>query len=407
MPKIKVPLSNQEINNASPKNKPYKLYDNEGLQLLIRPSGKKVFQCRYNYHNKANTYTIGEYAERKTPGKIGLADARRIRDEVRAKAASGIDPNQEKRLRELQEKKRLDTSFEGIARQWHDRSVWSEGHAKRILSSLQRQVFPYIGNIQIDEIKPRDIALIIEELEKKGTLDTAKRVGQRCTQVFDYAIHLGLAENNPARGRTKFLLSKPVEHRPFLKESELPAFIHKLRNYNGRDYVRLGMQILLLTFVRPGELRSAPWSEFDLEEGIWLIPAERMKMRRDHDVPLSRQCLELLKQLHEITGNSEYLFPGAHKTHQPISDATFSKVLHRIGYKGKVVPHGFRHTASTILNNEEFNKDHIEKQLSHEPKEKVRSVYNKADYLDARKEMMQWWADHLDELAQQYDRPVS
>ena len=398
MPKIKRPLTNQQIKNAKQKQKAYKLHDGEGLQVLIRPSGKKVFQCRYNYANKANTYTIGEYAENKTPGKIGLADARRTRDEVRAKAASGIDPNQEKRLRELQEKKKQDTTFEGIARQWHKRSVWSEGHARRIISSMERNVFPYIGNIQIDEIKPRDIALIIEELEEKGTLDTAKRVGQRCANVFDHAINRGYIDHNPALGRTKFLASTPVKHRPYLREQSLPKFINALYNYNGRDYVRLGMQILLHTFVRPGELRQALWEEFDFDDDLWTIPAHRMKKRRIHTVPLARQTKALLMELHEITGNNEYLLPGLQRSHKPISDATFSKVLHRIGYKGKVVPHGFRHTASTILNDNGFNKDHIERQLAHASDDKVRSVYNHAEYLPDRREMMQWWADHLEKL---------
>lgn len=393
MPKINRKLTNAEIKNAKPKDKAYKLYDDGGLTLLVRTSGTKVWQYPFNLHGKANIYTIGQYPV------TGAAEARKLRDEVRLLVQQGINPNEHKQQLYWANMPQKELSFEHIAREWHSKQVWAKKHASNIMRTLEADVFPKIGTKPIHEVNAQDILKILWAIEARGALDVAKRVNQRCTAIFDYAIVRGICENNPATGRAKVIKARKVKHRPYLRDEQLPDFLNALDNYVGSKKVKLAMKLLVLTFVRPGELRNAEWSEIDEDKAEWRIPAERMKMNRPHVVPLSTQALQVISELKPFTSKSKLLFPSSKKPDKPISDVTLTKVLIIMGYVGekKVVPHGMRATASTILNEKgQFRPDVIERQLAHVEKNKVRAAYHHAEYLDERKTMMQWWGDYLD-----------
>jgi integrase len=399
MPKIIKRLTDKEVENAKPKTKNYRLYDGDNLQLLVRTSGTKVWQYPYTFKNKKTFYTIGEYHKNKA-GTLGIKEARIKRHEVRALINQGIDPNVRKKERIHGVDGEEETTFEALGREWHSKGTWVPKHAKNTLKSLEMDIFPHIGSKQVTDVTRKDIINIIQAVEARGAYDVAHRICQRCVAIFDHAIVKGVCDDNPALGRSKIIQRPKRQNRPHFKESQLPEFLQKLANYHGRDYVKMAMQLLVITFLRPGELRNLRWTDVDFKKAAITIPADRMKMNRDHMVPLSNQALCLLAELKKVTGNNELLFPGVKNNGKPISDVTLTKVLQVMGYIGenKVVPHGFRHTASTILNENSFNSDWIERQLAHVEKNSVRRAYNHAEYLDDRKKMMQWYADHLDVL---------
>lgn len=401
MPKIAKRLTDRAIDATPIKNKDYKLYDGEGLCLLIRKSGTKVWQYPYSYNGKRSVYTIGQF-KKGVAGHVSLQEARQARYKVKVLLDEGVNPNIHKQTN-INAPAEIMTTFEAIALEWHSKGVWVKKHANNILSSLENDVFPYIGYKQIKELTTHDIILILSKVEERDALDVAKRICQRCEAIFDYAILKGLCDSNPAAGRAKYIKTRKTKHRPHLKEAQLPEFLNKLDVYHGREYIRYAMNLLILTFVRPGELRNSRWEEFDLDKAVWHIPAHRMKMDRDHIVPLSSQAIDILAKLHTATGNSDLLFPSVKSPHKPISDVTLTKVLRIMGYTGDVVvPHGFRHTASTILNEHRFAPDVIERQLAHKDKDKIRGTYNHAEYLAERTRMMQWYSDHMDELKVEY-----
>lgn len=402
MPKLSVGLSDKDVQNAKPRNKPYKLYDRDGLCLLIRKTGTKVWQYHYQYRTLRKTYTIGQYLGKAIPGHISLKDARMAKHAARALLDEGIDPSVHKRERVYGKCGDDEKTFEALGREWHSKGTWVLKHSKNILKSLEGDVFPIIGFKQITDVTRQDIVAVLSKVEEREAYDVAKRICQRCEAIFDYAIIKGVCDDNPALGRAKYIQKPKSKPRPHFKEKELPEFLNKLDEYHGREYIRMALELLVLTFLRPGELRNIRWDDINEEEEVLIVPADRMKMNRDHSVPLSRQALELLKELKKVTGNNPLLFPSVKNNQKPISDVTLTKVLIVMGYVDdrKVVPHGFRHTGSTILNEHGFNSDHIERQLAHVDKNKVRGVYNHAEYLSDRRKMMQWWADHLDALRQ-------
>ncbi|MFN3828265.1 MAG: tyrosine-type recombinase/integrase [Micavibrio sp.] len=404
MPKKALGLTDKDILAAKPREKDYKLYDREGLCLLVRKSGTKVWHYNYIYKDRRKTYTIGPYIQKDVPGHVGLKDARMARYEVRMLLAQGIDPSAHKKS-QIQSPGDQSTTFESLGREWHSKGTWVSKHSSNILRSLEDDVFPFLGNKQVTDVSRQDIIAVLTNVQARGAYDVAQRICQRCVGIFDYAIVKGVCEDNPALGRAKFIKKPKAKNRPFLKEDELPEFLNKLSSYHGRDYVRIAMQLLVLTFVRPGELRNARWDDVNEDKAVLKIPAERMKMDRDHVVPLSPQAMALLSELRKITGNHDLLFPSIKNNQKPISDVTLTKVLIIMGYIGerKVVPHGFRHTASTILNEHGFNRDHIERQLAHVEINKVRGVYNHAEYLAERRRMMDWYAEHLEKLMEKYD----
>ncbi len=402
MPKIKAKLTDVQIRNLKPKEKPYKVNDEGGLVILVRPTGTKVFQYPYKLGGKYNVFTIGQYPD------MSSTDARKQRDEVRALIKQGINPNQKKKMDHRLNTQAGEQSFESIARNWHSKQIWVPKHKASILSRLENDVFPKIGHKHISQVNAQDILAVLYEIEARGALDMAHRVNQYCVAILDHGIAMGLCEFNPAIGRAKVLKSKPVQHRPYLKEHQLPEFLQKLEKYPGGRLVQLALKLLLLTFVRPRDLREARWDEMNLEKGEWKINEQRMKkihahrmiVKGDHIVSLSTQAIEVIKEIQSISGRCDLLFPGARKITKPISDVTLTKALIIMGYTGenKVVPHGFRSTASTILNGRGYRADAIERQLAHVEGNKVRAAYHHTEYLEERRQMMQDWGDYLDQM---------
>ncbi len=393
MPKINPKLPETAIRGAKPKDTPYKLYDEGGLVLLVRPSGTKVWQYPYKFNGKYNILTIGQYGN--TEGKISLTDARRLKDEAKALLKKGVDPNIKKKSDHQQKVTESANTFEVVARDWYKKQVWAPKHAKNILSRLEKDVFSVIGWKPIAEVKVPDIMSVLKRIEERKAPDVAKRINQYCTAIFEHAIVQGLCDMNPALGRSKYIQGNKVKNRDHLREDELTEFLQRIEDPENYSLMQLAVKLLALTFVRPGELRGATWSEINEKEKLWVIPASRMKIEREHMVPLSQQALATIAEIRKITGDGDLLFPGRTRAKKPVSDVGLIKVVKKLT-ASKATPHGFRHTASTILNEKGFNPDHIEMQLAHVEKSKVRGTYNKAIYLEDRKKLMQWWADFLD-----------
>jgi integrase len=392
MPKIKAKLTDVQIKNLKPKAKAFKQADEGGLNLLIRPSGTKVWQVPYQLADKYNVYTIGQYPD------ISAAEARKRRDEIKNLISQGIDPNLNKKAQRLTNQGQSDRTFEAIATEWFEQQVWVTKHRKNIQKKFAEDVFTKIGPYQIEKVKPADVVVVLKAIEARGSIDVAKRTCQHMSAIFEYAIVKGVCEYNPAMGRSKVIKSVPVKHRPHLREEQLHKFLNDLDHYRGGRLVQLAMKLLMLTMLRPGELRNGRWEEIDFKKKLWRIPSSRMKMRREHIVPLSRQALDILEEMKAISGKGELIFPGNRSPHRPISDVTLTKVLIILGYGGGVATaHGMRATASSILNEKGFNRDAIERQLAHVEGNKVRAAYHHTEYLEERQKMMQWYADFLEE----------
>lgn len=390
MPKVTTRLTETEIKNAKPQEKAYRLYDTDGLTLLVRPTGTKVWQYRYKFHGKANIYTIGKWPH------VGSAKARGKQTELKDLLEQGINPNQKKKADRQTNIQASHHTFEALAREWYAKQTWAPKHAKNIMNRLEKDVFPIIGFKPIHLVTVPDVVAMLQSIEARGALDVARRINQYCTQVFEYAIVKGICEQNPAMGRSRFLKLPKRTNRAHMQESDLSAFLQNMAaDPQGNILLHLATELLLLTFVRPDELRHARWSEIDEKGALWSIPAERMKKKREHLVPLSKQALAIIRKIHDISGNRDILFPGQ-KPHQPFSDVALIKTVKRLT-DNKATPHGFRHTASTILNENDFPSDHVEMQLAHVQENRVKGTYNKALYLEQRHTMMQWWADYLDE----------
>ncbi|OAT32764.1 phage P4-associated integrase [Buttiauxella brennerae ATCC 51605] len=274
---------------------------------------------------------------------------------------------------------------------------WSVGYASDIMEAFQNDIFPYVGTRPIAEIKPLELLNVLRKIEKRGALEKMRKVRQRCSEVFRYAIATGRAEYNPAADLSSALEVHQSNHFPFLKADEIPEFLRALEGYTWSHLVQITTKLLMITGVRTIELRAALWQEFDLDNAIWEIPAERMKMRRAHLVPLSTQALDLLNELKIMTGNYRYVFPGWNDPHKPMSEASINQVIKRIGYGGKLTGHGFRHMMSTLLHEQGFDSSWIEMQLAHVDKNNIRGTYNHAQFLEKRRDMLQWYSSFLTE----------
>ena len=295
-----------------------------------------------------------------------------------------------------------------MAREWHSQQKhqWKPKHAAQVLHSLELNIFPMLGTRPIAEITPAELLDVLRVIEHRGALDLAGRILQRCNAVFRYAIASCRLESNPARDLKGALKPPQKKHYASLSSDDLPEFLDKLDQFDGYKTTQLAIRLMMLTFVRTGELRSAQWQEFDLDKRLWRIPAERMKMGVEHLVPLSDQVIECLAELHEISGHFDLLFPGRTNVNKPISENTVLFGLYRMGYHGRATGHGFRSTATTVLNEMGFPSDAIERQLAHGERDKVRAAYNKALYLDKRTEMMQTWANYLDSVKDSPEKVV-
>ncbi|HCS7287911.1 TPA: tyrosine-type recombinase/integrase, partial [Escherichia coli] len=373
-------LNARQVDAAKPREKAYKLADGAGLYLEVVPSGSRYWRMKYRFNGKEKRMAFGVYPA------VSLAQARALRDEAKKKLAEGIDPSFAKKEEKLVRDVQLNNTFQAVALEWHGTKVsrWSEGYASDIIEAFNKDIFPYIGQLPVNDIKPLVLLNVLRRMESRGATEKAKKVRQRCSEVFRYAIVTGRAEYNPAADLTSAMSGHESKHYPFLTVEELPDFFKALAGYTGSPLVVLAARLLILTGVRTGELRGAFWSEFDLEKAVWEIPAERMKMKRPHLVPLSTQALEIVQQLKVISGQYPLVFPGRNDPRKTMSEASMNQVFKRIGYTGKVTGHGFRHTMSTILHEEGFNTAWIETQLAHVDKNAIRGTYNHALYLEGR-----------------------
>ncbi|WP_233978935.1 tyrosine-type recombinase/integrase [Pectobacterium versatile] len=387
-------LNARQVETAKPKDKPYKMADGGGLYLLVKTNGSRYWRLKYRIDGKEKLLALGVYPD------VSLADARAKRDEARKGIAGGIDPLEVKKEQKVEREAQVKNTFQEIALEWHNMKVkkWSAGYASDILEAFNKDVFPFIGQRPVADIKPLELLNVLKKMEDRGATEKAKKVRQRCGEVFRYAIVTGRAEYNPAPDLTSAMQGHESTHYPFLTTEELPAFFKALAGYSGSELMVLAARLLIITGLRTGELRGALWSEIDTKKALWEISAERMKMRRPHIIPLSTQALAIIEQIRAMTGQFPLLFPGRNDPSKTMSEASINQVFKRIGYTGRVTGHGFRHTMSTVLHEQGYNTAWIETQLAHVDKNAIRGTYNHAQYLDGRREMLQWYADYMDSL---------
>ncbi|HFT1682817.1 tyrosine-type recombinase/integrase [Providencia stuartii] len=387
-------LTVKQIDSSKPKEKDYKLSDGGGLYLLVKTNGGKYWRLKYRIDGKEKLLAIGIYPT------VTLADARRKRDDAKRLLADGIDPNQQRKEQKQASKIDSVNTFKNIALEWYEgrKDRWSVGYRDDMMDAFEKDVFPYIGNRPIAEIKPMELLEVLSIMEKRGATEKLKKVRQRCGEVWKYAIITGRAEYNPAPDLASTFVPHKREHYAHLSITELPEFLSSIDKYMGSQIVRVALRVLILTGVRPGELRKAEWSEINFDTGVWEIPAEKMKMRRPHIVPLSEQVIDLLKQIHPISSSYQYIFPSRTDYRKHISDMALNTMIRRMGYSGRATGHGFRHTMSTILHEQGYNTAWIETQLAHVDKNSIRGTYNHAQYIDGRREMLQWYADYMGAL---------
>lgn len=382
------------ISKLKPREKRYYVADGGGLCLLVAPSGLKSWHWRYRHNDKAQIIGLGKYPE------VSLEQARKKRDEARAVHNTGVNPLRHRQAEKLRKGQESDNTFERICRALFKvkSASLTKKYAAQSLQRIELHVLPALGAMPITEITIPDVVSVVEAVAEKGTVETAHWVKQIISQTFRHAAQRGICQFNPAADMRNLLPKTEEKHFPCLPVSELPELLQKMQAYNGDLLTRSAFHLLALTFVRTTELIAARWAEIDLDRCEWSIPKERMKMRRPHLVPLSKQAIRYFKELHKVTGDREFVFFSARCTSKHISNGAVLSALRRMGYQGRMSGHGFRALASTILNEKGYPPDVIERQLAHSDKDKVRSAYNRAEYLLERKKMMQDYADLLDSL---------
>lgn len=387
-------LTARQVETAKPKEKSYKLFDGGGLYLEVTAKGSRYWRMKYRFGGKEKRLAFGVFPT------VTLAEAREMRNQAKKVLSTGGDPGEVKKEEKAIQKLSTGNTFEAIAREWHTSKAdrWSLRYRDEIIDTFEKDIFPYIGKRPIAEIKPLELLETLRKMEKRGALEKMRKVRQRCGEVYRYAIITGRAEYNPAPDLATALTPPKKQHFPFLTSEELPYFLKDLAGYTGSVITKTATKIILLTAVRTQELRFARWQDIDLEKGIWEIPAEIMKMKRPHVVPLSKQVIELFNSLKPLSGHYELVFIGRNDHRKPISKESVNQVIELLGYKGRLTGHGFRHTMSTILHEKGFNSAWIETQLAHIDKNAIRGTYNHAQYMDGRREMMQWYADYMDGL---------
>jgi len=376
-------------------SKSYRITDEKGLYVEVTPKGGKRWRFKFRFGGKEKLLSLGIYPD------VSLKSARIKRDNLRTLVADGIDPSHTRKA----EKQSIgeQNSFEFVAREWHNKfsANWSESHSSRTIIRLEQNVFPWLGNKNINDITAPELLTALRRVENRGALETAHRVNQICGQVFRYGIATGRAERDPAADLKGALPPTKVKHHPSIADPiKVGALMRAIHDFTGTIITATALKLSPLVFVRPGELRQAEWSEIDLENAEWRIPPEKMKMRVVHIVPLSKQAIEALKDIQPLTGRDKYVFPSNRTITRPMSNNTVNAALRRMGYtKDEMTAHGFRSIASTILNEQGWHADAIERQLAHGESNGVRAAYNYAQHLPERKKMMQAWADYLDGLA--------
>jgi len=392
-----MPLTDSAIRATKPADKPIKLFDERGLLLLVDPSGGKWWRFRYRFDGKHKSLSMGVYPD------VSLAKARERRDEARKLLADGIDPSKNRKAQKAARADRNANSFEVVAREWFAKFKpnWVEAHSDKVIRRLERDVFPWIGGDPIAEVRAPDLLACLRRVESRGTVETAHRALQSCGQIFRYAVATGRAERDPS-GDLRGALStvKGTHLASIIEPTAVGGLLRACDDYQGSFVTKCALRLAPLVFVRPGELRKAEWMEIDLERAEWNIPAERMKMREPHLVPLSTQAVAILRELQALTGGRRYVFPGARTNGRPMSDNAILAALRRMGFaKDEMSGHGFRAMARTILDEVlGVRPDFIEHQLAHAVRDPNGRAYNRTAHLTERRKMMQQWADYLDKL---------
>lgn len=390
-------LNDKICKNAKPQDKPYKLADGGGLFLLVHPNGSKYWRYKYRYNFKEKVLAVGVYPE------VTLAEARDQLSIAKKILKSAKDPSAEKQREKIQKGMNAENTFMVIADEWYDTmsSNWSQNYKDGVLRGLKRDIYPSLGNSPISEITPPQLLKAIKKVESRGTSEVAHRLTCNCEQVFRYAINSGRATYNPAQDLKGALKPKKPKHHASIDTKELPQFLRILKSNQARLFpqTRLAIELMMLTFVRTSELIKAKWHEIDFDKKLWIIPAHRMKMKKEHLVPLSRQAINILLELRTLAGNSEWVLPSPQGHLKPLSNNTILKALQRMGYKGKMTGHGFRALAMTaILEELKYRFDIPDRQLAHTQKNKVAAAYDRAQYIEERTKMMQDWADYIDTI---------
>lgn len=389
-------LTDAKIRTLKPKKDPYKVSDEKGLYLLISPNGSKHWKLKYRYNGKEKKLSYGAYPE------VTLMEARQKRDESRNLHSQKIDPSLYIKERQLAQKLGEENSFELIALEWHAKNLskWTPTHADRILTRFKKDIFPWLGKRSISSIKAPELLRALERIEKRGAIETAHRTLQNCSQVFRYAVITGRAESDISLNLRGAL--QPINksnHASITEVDSIGSLLRSIEGYEGHFVTQCALKLSPLFFVRPGELRQAEWSEFNFETNEWRIPANKMKMRELHIVPLSTQAITILNELKCLTGDGHYVFPCIRTPTRPMSNNTINSALRRLGYtKDEMTAHGFRSMACTLLNEQGYNRDAIERQLAHGERNSVRAAYNYAEHLPERRKMMQEWADYLETI---------
>ncbi|WP_263063175.1 tyrosine-type recombinase/integrase [Dickeya dadantii] len=408
-------LNDSKIRNLKPSAKPFKVSDSHGLYLLVNPGGSRLWYLKYRINRKESRLGLGTYPD------VSLADARQQRDGIRKLLAQNINPAHQRAAEKAP--RSPEKSFRDVALDWHKSNrTWSENHATRLLASMNNHLFPVIGHLPVTELKARHFIDLLRGIEKKGLLEVTARTRQHLCNIMRYAVHQELIENNPAANLGGIIAPPVKRHYPALPLERLPELLTRIENYRqGRELTRLAVSLTLHLFIRSSELRFARWSEIDFRNNIWTIPATReaipgvrysgrgAKMRTPHIVPLSRQAIAILRQIQEISGHQVLVFPGDHNPYKPMCENTVNKALRLMGYdtKNDICGHGFRAMAcSALMESGLWSQDAVERQMSHQERNSVRAAYiHKAQYLDVRKAMMQWWSDYLDMNRESYVAP--
>ncbi len=388
-------LTNVEIRNAKPAEKAYRMFDERGLYLEVAPSGGKWWRLKYRFSGKEKRLSLGVFPD------VGLKDARERRDAIRKLLADGIDPSEHRKVMKTATADRAANSFEIIAREWFAKNLlnWNESHGSRIIRRLERDIFPWIGAKAIAEITPPQLLAVINRIEARGAIETAHRAMGNCSQVFRYAVATGRVERDPTQDLRGALSTSKSKH--FAAETDpkrFAALLRTIEGYEGTMIVRCAIRLAPLVFVRPGELRKAEWADIYFDDAEWRYTVTKTNM--PHIVPLSRQAVAILQELHPLTGNGRYLFPSARSNHRPMCDNAILAAMRRMGIsKEEASGHGFRASARTILDEVlGIRPDFIEHQLAHAVRDPNGRAYNRTAHLPERKKMMQKWADYLDDL---------
>lgn len=410
-------LTDSKIRNTKPSTSPFKLTDAHGLYLLINPGGSRLWYLKYRFNSKESRIALGPYPQ------VSLSDARQQREGIRKLLAQKINPAQQRTDERIA--RSPDKCFKAVALEWHKSRAdkkWSADYASRLLASMNNHIFPAIGHLPATLLKTQHFTTLLKDIEEKGFLEVASRTRQHLCNIMHYAVQRGLVENNPAMYLDGVTAPPAKHHHPALPLEQLPDLFRRISHYQqGRELTRLAVMLTLHLFIRSSELRFARWTEIDFRNKIWTIPATRKviekvrysgrgaKMRTPHIVPLSRQAIALLKQIKDISGHLDLVFPGDHNPYKPMSENTINRALRLMGYdtKTEVCGHGFRTMAcSALVESELWSQDAVERQMSHQERNSVRAAYiHKAEHLDARKVMMQWWSDYLDANSEGYIAP--